>query len=145
MEFAPEADIRCTIWVAEKNSEWLKQITHYLPANVTGDNRRSRVSKGVIGYSYRAKEYLVVSLKGDEYNDVQVFRKYMMKSWGYNQKEANDLTVDRRAYLAAPIVSSEDVVVGIIYCDSCDPNAFDLPETEQLVVKLTPFFTELLI
>jgi len=145
MEFTPEDDIRCTIWVPEKNGEWLRQITHYLPADVTGSDRRFRVSKGVIGYAYRAKECLVVSLKGDEYADAPVFRRYMMKSWGYDQKEANDLTTDRRAYLAAPIISSQEEIVGILYCDSRNPNAFDLPETERLVVKLTPFFTELLI
>lgn len=145
MEFAPESDIRCTVWAAEKNGEWLRQITHYIPADVTGSGRRFRVSKGVIGYACRAKEYLVVSLKGEEYNDPQVFRKYMMKSWGYDQKEASNLKGDRRAYLAAPIVNSQEEVVGILYRDSCNPSAFDLPETEQLVAKLTPFFTELLI
>ena len=145
MEFTPEADIRCTIWIAEKNGEWLRQITNYFPANVTGSDRRFRVSKGIIGYAYRAKEYLVISLKGDEYNDAQIFRKYMMRSWGYDQKEASNLTTDRRAYLAAPIVNSQDEVVGILYCDSRSPSAFDLPETEQLVVKLTPFFTDLLV
>jgi hypothetical protein len=145
MEFTPEADIRCAIWVPEKNGNWLKQITNYLPTGVTGSGRRFQVSKGVIGYAYRAKEYLVVSLKGNEYDDAQAFRKYMMKSWGYDQKEANDLTSDRRAYLAAPIVNSQEEVVGILYCDSRNPDAFDLPETEQLVVKLTPFFAELLV
>ena len=145
MEFTSEDDIRCTIWVPEKNGEWLKQISHYLPANVTGNDRRFRTSKGVIGYSYRAKEYLVISLKGDEYNDAPAFRKYMMKNWGYDAKEANTLASNRRAYLAAPIINSEEEIVGILSCDSCNPSAFDLPETEQLVVKLTPFFTELLI
>lgn len=145
MEFAPEDDIRCTTWVPEKNGEWLRQITNYLPLDVTGARRRFRVSKGVIGYAYRAKEYLVVSLKDNDYNDIHVFRKYMMKHWAYDQKEANELNANRRAYLAAPIINNRDDIVGILYCDSCNPNAFDLPEIEQLVVKLTPFFTKLLI
>ena len=113
--------------------------------DVTGKGRHFQDSKGIIGYAYRTKEYLVVSLKGIEYTEAQVFRKYMMKNWGYDQKEANDLTVGRRVYLAAPIINSQDEILGILYCDSCNPNAFDLPEIEQLVVKLTPFFTELLI
>jgi len=58
---------------------------------------------------------------------------------GFSRGEAMRLTRDRRAFLAVPIKDEKGETVGVIYCDSDDPEVFSALGSERAKELLSLF------
>jgi|GEM_PF-5610693 len=103
-----DGNIRCALWIPCRfKKETLKQALNYIPSD-HGRGRKLNQSKGIVGRCFREKRMLFEHIK-EETN----FKKYMVENWGFTNKDAEQLTLDRRSYMCLPILSrKEDAVLG---------------------------------
>lgn len=144
MQFPPDEDIRCAIYVPIKKGMFLKQITNYMPKGERGSGHKVHSSKGIIGAAYRENEHRVEILKDPNYSSSEFFQSRMVTRWGFTKDEARNLTQDRRAYCALVIKDEKEAILGVLYCDSNKLPAFLDPDTFERAKKFAPFFSELL-
>jgi len=144
MEFPPDENIRCAIYVPTKRGEYLKQITSYMPSGRGGRGNKVHSSKGIIGRAYREDEHRIELLKDLNYSSTEFFQSQMVTRWGFTKDDARKLTQDRRAYCALIIKDEKRNTVGMLYCDSNKLSTFEHPNSFEKAQKFAPFFAELL-
>ncbi len=133
LDLPGKADVRCTLYAPDRKGEYLTQITNYIPSGIKASSRKLMRSQGIVGKAFTRKAYWVAILESDVYKDPQAFRKHMIEEYGFSEEHAHKLTADRRSYLAAPIINKNNDVLGVLYCDSFDPEAFGEASSDKSV------------
>jgi len=163
------ADIRCTIWVPVETQKdnspiRLKQIVDYVPQKSVLSKHNFRINKqagrifpvshfegsveqpiGILGYcavdSVRKNDPGIYVEKIPEGID---FVEYMVENWNFSERKAIKLTLDRRSYLCLAMMdTSNSRLLGVIYCDSRDPEALT-KEVGENGKGYLPYFAQLL-
>jgi hypothetical protein len=147
---AEDADVRCTIYVPNLNpsSQELVPVTAYMPGGserVGSVGKQLHVSKGIVGEAFRMGETRVDILADPKYGTPKELQKYLVERYHFTKEEARRLRLDRRAYLASPVIAEGNMVLGVIYMDTDTPEAFSDPRLAQRVEALAPFFHQLLL
>jgi hypothetical protein len=112
-------------WTHGDEGQRLEQSVEYvggLPDRKARRGRRFPLRAGVIGRC--AKDVLAVYAhrKGD---DIEGFRREMVRDWGFTEDEAKNLAEDRWSYAAYPILEEETNQVGaVLYADTSKKGAF---------------------
>ncbi len=116
---------------AEPNgpTEELEQVLAYVGGSGKGPGRRFSVRSGITGRAVREQAAFAASRRHDEYAD---FLRELVTTWGYTSVDARQLTEDRQAWMAVPIMGPRGVVA-VVYLDS-DEREFFTPEVQALVI-----------
>jgi len=110
-------DLRCTYYLPVYRDK-LKQSCDYIP-NGRGAGRKFSNTKGIIGKTYSDKGPKLVNF----YDDAD-FRIRMVSEFGWTEEEVKLRTLDRRSYYCYPIVNEDNKVLGVVYFDSSEYQAF---------------------
>lgn len=100
----------------------LEQSIDYVgTAEPSGVGRTFPVHVGVIGLAARTGEAQCAARTAQSDED---YKKELVEEWGYSAEMAAKITLDRKSFIAVPIMGKEDKVIGIVYADSSIENAF---------------------
>jgi hypothetical protein len=101
--------------------EELEQLLPYMggPGNPPG--RRFSIRSGIIGKAARRRA-AVVAVRGCA--EHEGFVAELVREWGYPEHDARNLTPDRHAWMAVPILNVGGATVAVVYLDSRDPRFF---------------------
>jgi hypothetical protein len=145
--FQEGAHVRCAIYVPVSSSggDWLQSATDYMPVGPKLAGYRLHASKGIVGRAYRQKQTRILILEDAKYSDVKIFQDYMIEHYGFTEAEAAELPKERRAFLASPVRAQGNIVLGVIFMDAVQPEAFHDATLSKRVEALAPFFHELLL
>lgn len=129
-------DIRMVIHLktSQDNRELQQYIDNYPDGG--GEGRITDSSKGIIGLCFRecVTDKIHTWIPSEE--ECTDIKTASVKKWGFTIKEAADLKQDRKAY-ACLAIPEDDQIVGVIFMDSKNPQAF---EDEKRIFKiLDPF------
>lgn len=145
MEFPPDENIRCAIYVPIRRGNYLKQITSYMPGRQGGPGNKIHSSKGIVGSrAYREDEHRIAVLTDLNYSSAEFFQSQMVTRWGFTKDDARRLTQDRRAYWALIIKDEKHNTLGVLYCDSNKLCTFEHSKSFDRAQKFAAFFAELL-
>ena len=121
--FSQREGVRITLFVPHKRKKGcLVQITPYFPTDRFGSFKKSLdASKGIVGKCYRTgqAQFQVVNRNAD-------YRSELVTKWGFTEEETRMISVDKRAFLALPIVNKNDRIGAIVYLDARSRTAFSL-------------------
>jgi hypothetical protein len=107
-----------------------EQLIPYIGGNGGEAFRLFPIHTGITGRVAREQGALVYSRQNDDYD---AYLKELVAHWGYTEAEARKLQQDRKAWMAVPIFSAEQVVLAVVYLDSSTKDVFT-SEIKQLVI-----------
>ena len=108
--------IRLTIYRLSENEKFLIQHTKYFGDGVNEIVRHKvAIEKGVIGAAFRTKKVATCN-RGPTISDEQ-FIEDMVNTFSYTEEEAKNLSRDRRAWIALPVVEVTGVH-SVLFCDA---------------------------
>jgi len=112
-------------------SEELEQIVPYVGGGVrSGVGRTFSIRSGVIGRAVREKKPFAAS---HDAPDRAQFVQELVSKWGYTEHDAEQVSLERRAWMAVPILGSPKEVVAVIFLDS-DNEAFFTSDLQSFIV-----------
>lgn len=113
------------------NSDWIEQIVPYVGGNHDGAGRKFHVRTGITGKAVRENGTFVMDRQGESFED---YKKELISSWGYTQKDVEKVTSDRFSLMAVPVTDRDgQEVLGVVYLDCCNRNFF-APEVVKIAV-----------
>jgi hypothetical protein len=142
----------------------LKQLVDYYPSRGEKRGRRFRPSGrsgrvfsvcrkigdeelpiGILGYCTMVSlNDQAAKILHEEVPEEVDFIKYMVENWHFTERQAKQLTPDRRSYMCISIMNKESTeLTGIIYCDSSNPKAFPNELDEKFETYLPRIATTL--
>lgn len=126
-----DRDLRCTYhipeWRAFGSVRKLVQVIDYVPRG-GGGTRRFPIDQGIIG-----RVYLKGGTRVENFDSHDDYRTRMVNEYGYNSREMEERTADRRSYLCVPVLEgASNRVVGLLYFDSKIHNTFSLDENNEI-------------
>ena len=120
----------------------LVSVTDYMPDGPPLAGFRLLSSKGIVGLAYRQRQTRVDLLTDPKYADAKEFQSYMVDRYAFTRDDAQQLPPDRRAYLASPVRTSGNIVLGVLFMEAARADAFADPDLPTRVEGLAPFFHE---
>lgn len=124
----PKLDVRVTMYVRSGfNQQVLSPLFGYLPGDARHRLRRIHASKGIVGLCFRTgriQRWVVQSpanLKED-----------LIEHWGFSERDAEHRQLDRRSYLALPVLDRDEHPKAVVYFDSSSTDAFSDATTSGL-------------
>jgi hypothetical protein len=145
--FQEDARVHCALYapVIGAGGDFLHSVTDYMPDGEKLAGFRLHSSKGIVGLAFRLKKTCVEILDDPKFDDPAFFESYLVERWGFTREEAQKLPKERRAYLASPVLTSDKVVLGVIFMETVHAAVFrDNAGLPDWVEGLAPFFHELL-
>lgn len=121
----------------------LVQVLRYVGGRGKLHRRRFPVRVGIIGLVARTKDgYWASAISNSTPND---YRESLVSQWGFTWDEAQERTLDRRSWMALPLLDERgERVIGVFYADSDDENMFKDPAVRQIVWSGTQTLAELI-
>lgn len=148
LEMPEDARVHCAVYVPVGSGEKLRlrSVTDYMPDGEELAGYTLNRSEGIVGLAFRSRKTCVEFLDDPKFNDAGVFEDHMITRWGFDRPKAQKLPKERRAYLAAPVQTQGNIVLGVVFMESVRADVFRDDETlPQRVEALAPFFHELLL
>lgn len=102
--------------------EKLEQLLPYIGGKGAGAGRDFDIRSGIIGLAARTGEVCIASRQNDDY---VAFIKELCKQWNYTPETAKQLSEDRMAWMAVPILNKDNAPLAVVYLDSKERNFFD--------------------
>lgn len=117
-----ERDHGLRICIHRREKNHCVQITEYVGDTQDGSaGRVFPIQCGVTGLCFRQQRLIKASHDGEYEERIE----FLIREWGYTEESASELTFDRKAWVAVPILDELDrVMVGVLYCDSRDASFF---------------------
>jgi hypothetical protein len=120
----PFANIRCTIYVEDfLYTETLYQLIDYYPSG-SGRGRPISIRFGIVGKTWRLEE-------DDIEPDLKTDPPTLIREWGMTLRETSRAAQHRPSFAAVLLKNDEQDLVGLLYMDSSDANAFPARDTEE--------------
>ena len=109
----------------------LEQMLPYIGGKGGGAGRVFPINPGIIGLVARSGEVRAASRADDDH---AAFIKELVSKWFYTESAARNLTADRKAWLAVPILGKDKTVLVVVYLDSDIRDSFD-DSTIELILN----------
>ncbi|RPJ09628.1 MAG: hypothetical protein EHM28_01015 [Spirochaetaceae bacterium] len=144
LNFKKDSLTRIMIYLFDKQSKILRQVTPYYPEQDDDNYYGSFVNglpitKGVAGQAYR---------EGNKNDDLPIIRYIIKKgipfvnqmmNFGFTEAEAKKLRSDRKSYLSIPVKDNRRNVFGVIFMDSAEENTFEQLKRDAILPKIASF------
>lgn len=116
--------VRVTVYRVCEGGEALEQVIEYVGESETtgGTGRQFSIHCGLIGLVARLNEASYVQR---EEKDNSKWQQILVETYGYTPHQVKDLSTDRWAFIAAPLSSDAGEVLGVVFADATDANAFE--------------------
>jgi hypothetical protein len=112
-------------------AEELEQIVPYVGGGAqSGVGRTFSIRSGIIGRAVREKKPFAAS---HTCADRAQFVQELVSQWGYTEHDAEQVSIERRAWMAIPIFGGPKEVVAVVFLDS-DDQAFFTPDLQSFIV-----------
>lgn len=99
-----------------------EQVMDYVGRKGGGKGRRFSIGLGICGQAIRTGDLYVAERKN---SDIGEYQKELIAEWGYTRAAAKSVSTEPMSWFASPLRdSATDKVIGIVYLDSTDQNAF---------------------
>jgi len=121
-------DVRITMYVrAVFRKQYLRPLFRYLPGDRSSRLRSIHVSKGIVGLCFRTgrNQRWVVE-------DPANLKQDLIEHWGFSERDAEHRQLDRRSYLALPVLDKDANVKAVVYLDSSSVACFPDETTSNL-------------
>lgn len=115
--------LRITVHVPQRGGKNLIQVVGYVGSQrkKATAGRLTPISCGITGRAYRTKKPVRLRRAND---DVDAYIQELIEAQGFTEEQARNIDPSTMSGYAAPLLSADSTVVGIVYADAVDRDFF---------------------
>jgi hypothetical protein len=120
----PDPGLRITVHVPSGDGKNLIQVINYVGSQrkVNAVGRLTPISCGITGRAYRTKEPADLQRASD---NTEEYIRILVVSQGFTEAQARSVDHSTMSGYAAPLLSADGSVAGIVYADAISPDFFN--------------------